>query len=264
MADNILKPIIELKNVSQSYGPDKKIIKDLNYTIYDKPKQGQFVVILGQSGCGKSTILRYVSGLQKPSEGEVLLYGKPRTELDRVGMVFQKYSSLPWLSVLENVELGLKFKGVDPKTRKERAMQMIEMVELQDHATKFAQYPSLSGGQLQRVAIARNLVTNSKLLLMDEPFGALDVKTRLKMQDSVLNIWNKLSETDEETTIIFVTHDISEAVYLADDIIILGGKPANIVDRISVPFGTNRTRDLKDDIRFKDMVREIEEKMMKL
>lgn len=264
MSETLLKPIIELKGINQNYGQDKQIIKDLNYTIYDKPKQGQFVVVLGQSGCGKSTILRYISGLQKPSSGDVLLYGKPRTELDRVGMVFQKYSSLPWLSVLENVELGLKFKGINPKERKERAMHMLELVELQDHANKFAQYPSLSGGQLQRVAIARNLVTNSKLLLMDEPFGALDVKTRLKMQDSVLNIWNKLSESDEETTIIFVTHDISEAVYLADDIVIMGGKPANIVDHISVPFGPSRSRDLKDDIKFKDMVREIEEKMMKL
>jgi NitT/TauT family transport system ATP-binding protein len=250
--------IIELKDICQSYG-SKEVIKGLNVAIEDKPK-GEIVAILGPSGCGKSTLLRYVSGLQAPTAGEVILHGEPRSEEDRVGMVFQKYSSLPWRTVLENVELGLELSGVDSKTRRERALAMLELVELSDHANKFAQYPTLSGGQLQRVAIARSLVANSKILLMDEPFGALDIKTRLKMQDTVLNIGKKLSQ---EITVLFVTHDISEAVYLADEIIIMGGSPSKIVDKISIPFGDNRSHNLKDNAWFKSTVRDIEERMMR-
>lgn len=250
--------IIELKNISQSYG-DKQIIKDLNLSIVDKPK-GEIVAILGPSGCGKSTLLRYVSGLQIPTTGDVLLHDKARTEDDRVGMVFQKYSSLPWRTVLENVELGLELNGTDAKTRREHALAILELVELSEHANKYAQYPTLSGGQLQRVAIARSLVANSKILLMDEPFGALDIKTRLKMQDMVLNIGKRMTQ---EITILFVTHDISEAVYLADEIVILGGSPSKVVDKITVAFGDNRDHTLKDDPRFKQMVRDVEERMMR-
>lgn len=259
--DKMLKKttsIVELKNISQSYGP-KEVIKDLNFSIIDKPK-GEVVAVLGPSGCGKSTLLRYVSGLQTPTSGEVFLNGKLRSEDDRVGMVFQKYSSLPWRTVLENVELGLELNGTDAKTRREKALQMLELVELSEHANKFAQYPTLSGGQLQRVAIARSLVANSKILLMDEPFGALDIKTRLKMQDTVLNIGKNLNQ---QITILFVTHDISEAVYLADEVVIMGGSPSKIVDRVSIGFGDNRNHSLKDDSRFKTLVRDIEERMMR-
>lgn len=250
--------IIDLKNVDQSYGP-KEVIKGLNFSVSSKP-HGQIIAVLGPSGCGKSTLLRYISGLQTPTSGEVLLYGKPRTAEDRVGMVFQKYSSLPWRTVLENIELGLELQGVGAKDRRESAVQMLEVVELTEHAEKYAQYPTLSGGQLQRVAIARSLVANSKILLMDEPFGALDIKTRLKMQDTVLNISRNLNK---EITILFVTHDISEAVFLADEIVIMGGSPSAIVERIQVPFGASRTHALKDEAKFKSMVRSVEEKMMR-
>lgn len=253
-----MNSIIDLKNINQSYG-SKQIIKDLNLTILDRPKS-EIVAIMGPSGCGKSTILRYISGLQKPTSGEIHLHGQPRSEDERVGMIFQKYSSLPWRTVLENVELGLELKGVSHKERREQALHMLELVELTDHANKFAQYPTLSGGQLQRVAIARSLLANSSILLMDEPFGALDIKTRLKMQDMILNIGKKINE---HITILFVTHDISEAVYLADEVIIMGGSPANIVDRVQIPFGDNRSHNLKDEVRFKTMVRDIEARMMR-
>ena len=190
--DTDLPNLIELKNIGQSYdGGNSYIIQNFNLLIEDKPAQGQFVVILGMSGSGKSTILRYIAGLQKPTSGDVFIHGKLRTDEDRVGMVFQQYSSFPWLTVLENVAIGLEFKGMPEKERNEKAMEMIELVGLSGHQNKYAEYPTLSGGQLQRVAIARSLLANSEILLMDEPFGALDIKTRIQMQDLLLSLWNK-------------------------------------------------------------------------
>jgi NitT/TauT family transport system ATP-binding protein len=174
-------------------------------------------------------------------------------------MVFQQYSSLPWLTVLENVELGLKFKGVDPKKRYEQAMEMIELVGLKGHEKKYAQYPTLSGGQLQRVAIARSLMANPDILLMDEPFGALDINTRLQMQDLLLDIWKKF-----HPTIIFVTHDISEAVYLGDDIYIMKSPPSQIVEHIHIDLPADRTRELKRTPHFNELVQEVEDKMVRV
>lgn len=265
-----LPVVLELKSINQSYDGGKSfIIKDLNLLIEDKPGQGQFVAILGASGCGKSTLLRYIAGLQKPTSGEVLLNChkqgvRPRQDEDRIGMVFQKYSSLPWLTVIENIELGLKLQGVSAKERRERALEMLTLCNLADHAYKYAQYPTLSGGQLQRVAIARSLLANNEFLLMDEPFGALDVKTRLRMQDLLLKIWRELGKRVEQATIFFVTHDISEAVYLADEIVIMSANPGMIVEHIKPGFPIDRTREIKREARFKDLVMEIEDKMMAL
>lgn len=252
--------IIELKNIGQSYNNGKtEIIKDLNFLIEDKPMQGQFAVILGMSGCGKSTLLRYIAGLQKPTEGTILVKGKPVTNDNRVSMVFQQYSSLPWMSVLDNVALALKFQGVAKKEREERAMEMIQLVGLDGHQRKYAQYPNLSGGQLQRIAIARSLMSNPEILLMDEPFGALDIKTRLQMQDLLIGIWEKFSPT-----ILFVTHDIQEAVYLADDIYIMKHAPSNFVKRINVDLPFNRTRETKRLPHFNELVHQVEDAMMQI
>jgi NitT/TauT family transport system ATP-binding protein len=161
--------IVQLKGVTQRYD-GKVIVENVDFLIEDKPGQGQFVVILGASGCGKSTILRYIAGLQEPTSGQVLLHDKPvATSGVRAGMVFQQYSSLPWLTVLENVMLGLKFKNVPEKEAKDRAMEMIALVGLSGHEQKYATYPTLSGGQLQRVAIARSMIASPEILLMDEP-----------------------------------------------------------------------------------------------
>jgi len=255
-----LPDIIELKKVSQSYDGGKSfIIKDLDLLIEDQPDRGQFIVILGPSGCGKSTILRYIAGLQKPTTGEVKIYERLRKEDDRIGMVFQQYSSFPWLSVLENVALGLQYRGIPQKERLDKAMEMIKIVGLEGHEQKFAQYPALSGGQLQRVAIARSLLVNNEIILMDEPFGALDTHTRLKMQDFLIDVWNKV-----KPTIILVTHDISEAVYLADDIFIMTNAPANFSEHIKVNLPVNRDSSIKRDPNFIELVRYIEDKMMKL
>ncbi|MEL6988381.1 MAG: ABC transporter ATP-binding protein [Bacteroidota bacterium] len=252
------KNIIELKGIGQSYdGGENWIIKDLKFLIEDKPNQGQFVVILGMSGCGKSTLLRYIAGLQKPTEGQVLLNGKPRSKKDRVSMVFQQYSSLPWMTVAENVALALRYKGIGKKERQEKAREMLELVGLKGQGDKFAQYPTLSGGQLQRVAIARSLLANPNILLMDEPFGALDIKTRLQMQDLLSGIWNKF-----HSTIIFVTHDISEAVYLADDIYIMKAAPSKFVEHISVNLPLERNRQTKRDPLYTKLVHEVEDRMI--
>jgi len=247
--------IIELKDISQRYnGSSASIIQDLNLLIEDNSEKGKFVVILGVSGSGKSTLLRYISGLQKPTSGEVLISGKTIEKSIKVGMVFQQYSSFPWLSVLDNVALGLKFKGVPKKERHEKAMEMIKLVGLEGHESKYAKYPTLSGGQLQRVAIARSLVSAPEILLMDEPFGALDVNTRLKMQDLLCEIWSKI-----RTTIIFVTHDISEAVYLGDEIFFMRANPGKIVQKMTVDLPCDRSAELKRTPKFQNIVYEVED-----
>ena len=250
--------IIELKGIGQSYdGGQNWIIKDLNFIIEDKPNQGQFVVILGMSGAGKSTLLRYISGLQKPTEGQVFVNGKELDKDTRVSMVFQQYSSLPWKTVLENVALSLEFKGIGRKEREEKAMEMIKLVGLEGHQHKYAIYPTLSGGQLQRVAIARSLLANPEILLMDEPFGALDIKTRLQMQDLLTKLWDQF-----QSTIIFVTHDISEAVYLADDIYIMKAPPSKFVEHINIDLPLKRSREMKRDQRYTELVHFVEDTMM--
>ena len=227
--------------------------------VEDKPDQGQFVVILGMSGCGKSTLLRYMAGLQKPTEGNVLINGNAVTESERVCMVFQQYSSLPWLTVLENVGLALNYKGVSKRDRVEQAMELIKLVGLEGHEHKFAQYPTLSGGQLQRIAIARSLLANPNVLMMDEPFGALDIRTRIQMQDLLTSIWRKF-----QSTIVFVTHDISEAVYLADDIYIMKSAPSKIVAHIDVDLPIDRNRHTKRDPHYVELVHRVEDTMIEV
>ncbi|MCL4110752.1 UNVERIFIED_CONTAM: hypothetical protein GTU68_009177 [Idotea baltica] len=211
------------------------------------------------SGSGKSTLLRYIAGLQKPTEGAVLVDGKPVDDSNRVSMVFQQYSSLPWMTVLDNVALGLRYQGVARRERNERAMEMIKMVGLDGHEQKYAQYPSLSGGQLQRVAIARSILANPKILLMDEPFGALDIRTRLQMQELLYDIWHKF-----ESTIIFVTHDIREAVFLADDIYILKSQPSMFVESIHIDLPLQRDKNVKREPHYEELVRNVEDAMLRV
>jgi len=252
--------IIRLEKVSQSYdGGENWIIQDLDFLVENKPDQGQFVAILGMSGCGKSTLLRYIAGLQKPTKGKVFIKGKEVAEDQRASMVFQQYSSLPWMTVLDNVALAMRYKGIGKAERNAKAMEMIELVGLSGHEKKYAQYPTLSGGQLQRVAIARSLLANPEILLMDEPFGALDIKTRIKMQDLLADIWRKF-----QSTIIFVTHDISEAVYLAEDIYIMKYAPSKFVAHIKIDLPLERNRMVKRDPRYIELVHRVEDVMVEV
>jgi NitT/TauT family transport system ATP-binding protein len=220
--------IINLVNITQVYTdhiPQNVVFKDFNLDIKDIENQGQFITIMGKSGCGKSTLLRYISGLQVPTSGDVYIYGKKRTDEDRIPMVFQQYTSFEWKTVLQNVALPLILKGIPKSEANDKAMEMIKIVGLAGHEKKWAKYPILSGGQLQRVAIARNLVVNPQILLMDEPFGALDTVTRKQIQVFLRSIFENAKI---DPTVIFVTHSESEAVFLSTDIYILDSEPANI------------------------------------
>lgn len=257
--NTVLPDVFELKDVGISYDGGKRwVIQGLNLLVEDKPDQGQFVVVLGESGCGKSTVLRFLAGLQKPTAGQVLLNSQPF--LGHMPMVFQQYSSLPWLTVLENVMMALKLSGKGTeKEWKAAAMEMTKKVGLDGHEKKYAQYPILSGGQLQRVAIARSLVTNPSILLMDEPFGALDVNTRFRMQMMLADLWLNLN-----STVVFVTHDIQEAVYLADDIFIMAANPGRIVEHIPIELPLKREREIKKSPEYIKYVAQVEDIMFSL
>lgn len=255
--------IVELKGIKQTYGEGKQtrtIIDGLDLLIENEPGQNQLISVLGASGCGKSTILRYIAGLKKPTEGEVLLYGKPASKENVVGMVFQDYSAFPWLTVLDNATLGLVFQGVSAKERNARGMEMLEMVGLEEQAKQYSS--TLSGGQRQRLAIARSLLAGPKILLMDEPFGALDIETRLDMQELMQELIN--SDKVSDTAIIFVTHDIPEAVFLSDEVLMMQANPGQIVDRQKITLGGRRPAELKRESKFLKTVWDIEDKMRKI
>lgn len=259
-----LPPVLELRGIHQTYFDTKKqqdfvVFDNFSLAVEDYPNIGQFIVIMGKSGCGKSTILRYWTGLQKPTSGEVFVGGKPLADNQSMPMVFQQYSSLEWFSVLENVALPLTLKGTPKKQAHEQAMEMIKVVGLEGHENKFAKMPQLSGGQLQRVAIARCLVANPNMLLLDEPYGALDGFTRAKMQFFLLDIFQKRELADLNPTVVLVTHDPREAVLLGNDIYIMDSNPGRIVKHIKPDLPDHRDRSIRKDSRFIEIVSYIED-----
>lgn len=263
---NTLPPVLELKGIHQTYFDSKTqkdfvVFDDFNLAVEDYPNIGQFVVIMGKSGCGKSTLLRYWTGLQKPTSGQVLIGGTPITENQSLPMVFQQYSSLEWFSVLENVALPLTLKGIGRKQAEEQAMEMIKVVGLEGHENKFAKMPQLSGGQLQRVAIARSLVANPNMLLLDEPYGALDGFTRARMQFFLLDIFQKRELAAMNPTVVLVTHDPREAVLLGHDIYIMDANPGRIIKHIKPDLPEQRDRSIRKDPRFIEIVSYIEDVM---
>jgi NitT/TauT family transport system ATP-binding protein len=249
--------ILNLVNINQVYSdhtPPNVVFKDFNLDVKDIKDQGQFITIMGKSGCGKSTLLRYISGLQVPTSGEVYIYGKRRTDKDRIPMVFQQYTSFEWKTVLQNVALPLILKGIPKNEADVKAMDMIKIVGLAGHENKWAKYPILSGGQLQRVAIARNLVVNPQILLMDEPFGALDTVTRKQIQVFLRSIFENAKI---DPTVIFVTHSESEAVFLSTDIYILDSGPANIRHHFNIDLPQNRNNSVRYSTEFTDYVNKL-------
>ncbi len=225
--------VLEVKDLGKTFesrrGP-VEALRGINLTV----RKREFVCVIGRSGCGKSTLIRILSGLESPSSGQLLVDGKEvhGPGPDR-GMVFQSYTLFPWLTVKQNVMFGLRRAGVDRWNAERDAMSWIRMVGLEPFAEN---YPNqLSGGMKQRVAIARALANKPAILLMDEPFGALDAQTRCTMQTYLQEIWQNV-----EVTVVFITHDLDEAIYLADRIIVLDANPGRVQEVIDVPIGRMR------------------------
>ena len=251
-------PKLRVKDLSVTYinrdGEGTEAVRDISFDVEDKPGVGEVVVFLGPSGCGKSTILKAVAGLLPPTKGEILVDGRAVDGVGRDrGMVFQAYTSFGWLTVRDNVEYGLKLQGVPAAERRERSEKYLRSVGLSDFAGRYPK--DLSGGMKQRVAIARTLINRPRVILMDEPFGALDPQTRWGMQGLLLDV----SRT-EDPTILFVTHDVSEAVYLADTVFILSSRPARLLHRVDVPYFPVRNIELKSAPEF----RAVEKKLLDL
>ncbi|WNR43650.1 ABC transporter ATP-binding protein [Paenibacillus roseipurpureus] len=216
-------------------------LNDINLDV----KQGEFMVIVGPSGCGKSTLLDLLAGLTKPSSGQILLDGSPITgpNLDR-GIVFQQYALFPWKTVLANVEFGLEAKGVPRKERRRIALEFIQLVGLSGFENRYPH--EISGGMKQRVAIARSLAYDPEVLLMDEPFAALDAQTRETLQSELLRIWEATKKT-----IIFITHGIEEAVYLGQRVAVMTSRPGRIKKVLDIPFVSRRSEeDLRSNPEF--------------
>ena len=235
-SDDIMTSI-SLKNVTKTYsGRDGEPVLALD-NISLEIGNSEFISILGPSGCGKSTLLRIIDGLIKSDTGDVLFNGEPvtRPKQDR-GFVFQAFNLFPWRTVRGNIEFGLEVSGMGREQRREVSERLINLVGLAGFDKK---YPyELSGGMQQRVGIARALAIQPEVLLMDEPFGALDAQTREDMQDEVLRIWQA-----ERKTVIFVTHSIEEAIYLSDRIIIMTPRPGRVLAEVTVPFDRPRTEE---------------------
>jgi NitT/TauT family transport system ATP-binding protein len=231
------------------------VLLDINLAI----REGEFVCLLGPSGCGKTTLLRLLAGLETPASGNLSWKGQPITgpSLER-GVVFQDYSLFPWMNLVNNVTLALakSHPETDQKWRLNLAEEFLELVGLADAAKK---YPfELSGGMQQRGAIARTLALGSPVLLMDEPFGALDPVNRARLQDLMLNVW---SNATPRKTVVFVTHDIEESLFLADRIILLGSSPGRIIHELRVPFVRPRLRrTLTSSSEFQTLQEEIAER----
>ena len=206
-------------------------LKDISFSIHRR----EFLCVIGPSGCGKSTLIRILAGLDSPTSGDALLDGKPIKQpgQDR-GMVFQGYSLFPWLTVKRNVKFGPQMNGRGGDEAEREALLWLELVGLQKFANAYPH--QLSGGMRQRVAIARALVNQPRILLMDEPFGALDAQTRTKMQSHLIDIWRNV-----DITVLFITHDLDEAIYLADRILVLKAHPGEVQELIEVPVPRPRS-----------------------
>ena len=245
--------MIEIKNLSFSYdngkkGPQKEIVHDLNLTIHDN----EFFCLLGPSGCGKSTILKMLAGFEKNYSGSILDDGNEiRSVSYERAMVFQEDAVFPWMKVIDNVEYGLKARKINKEERQKTAAHFIELVGLKGYENLYPK--ELSGGMRKRVDVARVLCNDPRIILMDEPFGALDAMTKEKLQEQLLEIWGSTKKT-----IIFITHDIEEAIYLGDRVAIMQpisfGGELHIYD---IPFKRPRELTIKENPQFQRMRREM-------
>ena len=242
------KPLIEIINVKKNFTKDDRqdllVLKNLNMQLHE----GEIVALLGKSGSGKSTLLRIIGGLVKPTSGQILYRGEPvYGPIKGLAMVFQNFALMPWLTVLQNVELGLEAQGISKNKRRARALKTIDMVGLDGFESAYPK--ELSGGMRQRVGLARALVIDPEILLMDEPFSALDVLTADNLCGDLLDLWRE-KETNIKN-ILFVTHNIEEAIFLADRIIVFGSSPQNIRAEVKVEIPHPRS---EQDPKYRELV----------
>ena len=235
VAPATLPEVVRFNKVTKAFGEGqsaKVAIQDVSFVVHDLPNTGELIAIVGPSGCGKSTLLRIIAGLRPhfpATSGDAHVFGRPieKPDADR-GMVDQKYSLMPHLTVLENIAFGLKLRGVGGRERRDRAREWSKKVGLDGAEEK---YPSeLSGGMQQRVSIAATLILEPKILLMDEPFGALDPKIRMQMQELLVQLWK-----EQQSTVFIVTHSMEEAIYLGDRLMRMAAKPGRLVEELQLP-----------------------------
>ena len=234
---------LSLQHINKTYPNGFEAVKDFNLEIEDK----EFICVVGPSGCGKSTLLNIIAGLDTPTSGAVYIDGKKieGTGTER-GVVFQQYALFPWLTVLKNVMFGLKLQGKSDAEAKEIAMKYIKMVQLEDFVNHYPK--ELSGGMKQRVAIARAYAVKPEVLLMDEPFGALDAQTRTQLQTELLKTWES-----ERKTCFFITHDVDEAIILAQRVIVMSARPGRIKDIVDIDIPYPRDQETKMSPRFMEL-----------
>jgi len=246
-----MTPKISFQNVSKSFDLAGQAaftaLQNLNLDIED----GEFITVVGPSGCGKSTAMNIAAGLTPPSSGQVLVDNMPvKGPGPERGVIFQQYALFPWLTVRQNVEFGLQISGRPKDERRSIADHFIELVGLTDFADALPKM--LSGGMKQRCAIARAYAVNPKILLMDEPFGALDALTRVQLQDQLLAMWSK-----ERRTVMFITHDVDEAVYLASRVIVMAARPGRLHKIIPVNLPFPRTEEMRLSSQFSELRNEV-------
>lgn len=236
-------PAITLSNVSKVYSNGTVALKDLNLTI----AEGEFVSLLGPSGCGKSTVLRIIAGLGQMTSGNLSLEGHSQRKL---AFVFQEAALMPWATVQENIYLPLKLSGITKRAASSAVAEAIELVDLKGSEQCYPR--ELSGGMKMRVSIARALVTHPEILLMDEPFGALDEMTRGRLNSDLLELWNRM-----KWTVVFVTHNIYEAVYLSNRVVVMASRPGRVVSEVTIDEPYPRTNDFRTSLAFNQYCRQI-------
>lgn len=237
---------VRIENVKKVWSTRNGQIVALNGVNLDI-RENEFICVVGPSGCGKSTLLNIIAGLEEPTEGAAYIDDKKITStgVER-GVVFQQYALFPWMTVLKNVMFGLKLQGKKNEEAKEIAMKYIKMVQLEEFVNHYPK--ELSGGMKQRVAIARAYAVNPEVLLMDEPFGALDAQTRTQLQTELLETWEK-----EQKTCFFITHDVDEAIILAQKVVIMSARPGRIKEIVDIDIPYPRTQETKMSPRFLEL-----------
>ncbi len=240
------KKKVEVKNLSKSFG-NLKVLDDISFDV----TEGEFLCVVGPTGCGKTTFLNSLTRLYEPSSGKILINGEPvDLKKHNVSYIFQEKSTMEWLNVEENVGFGLELRGIKGEEKKQAVDEMIHLVGF-DEYRKY--YPNeISSSMLQRVVIARAFATRPELLLMDEPYGQLDIELRFKLEDELIKLWKRT-----ETTVIFITHNIEEAVYMSEDILVLTNKPTKIKERVINDLPRPRSVVDKDFIKMRNKVTDL-------